>query len=253
MLSKNKIKYITALQKKKFRSELQCFLAEGDKIVRELAAFPQWEVECILALPEWLEQQQDLFAGRKIEFISITPEELHKISALQTPNQALAIVKMRPEFAWQSNFSADLALYLDGIQDPGNLGTILRIADWFGILQVFLSPDCVEVYNPKVIQATMGSFLRIKTACVELPELTNAIPGLTTYGALLSGENVFEIPVQHPALLIIGNEGKGIREEYVTLIGQAISIPRHVDGGAESLNAAVATGIICGAMRRMVR
>lgn len=251
MLSKNKIKYITALQKKKFRSELQCFLVEGDKIVRELAAFPQWEVECILALPEWLKQHQDLFAGRKIEFIPITPEELHKISALQTPNQVLAIVKMLPEFVWQRDFSADLALYLDGIQDPGNLGTILRIADWFGILQVFLSPDCVEVYNPKVIQATMGSFLRIKTAIVELPELSAKVPGLTTYGALLSGENVFQIQIQHPALLIIGNEGKGIREEYISLIDRAISIPRHADGGAESLNAAVATGIICGAMRNM--
>lgn len=250
MLSKNKIKYITALQKKKFRSELQCFLAEGDKIVRELAAFPQWEVECILALPDWLDQYQPIFAGRKVEFIPITPDELTKISTLQTPNQVLAIVKMQPEFEWQSHFSSDLALYLDGIQDPGNLGTILRIADWFGILQVYLSPDCVELYNPKVIQATMGSFLRIKVTQVELPALKSAIPGLTTYGALLSGENVFQVSAQHPALLIIGNEGKGIRDEYIPLIDRAISIPRHADGGAESLNAAVATGIICGVMRQ---
>lgn len=252
MLSKNKIKYITALQKKKFRHELQCFLAEGDKIVRELAAFPQWEVECILALPDWLDQHQHLFSGRKIEWITITLEELNKISTLQTPNQVLAIVKMLPEFAWQSDFSADLALYLDGIQDPGNLGTILRIADWFGILQVFLSPDCVELYNPKVIQATMGSFLRIKTASVELSELKVQVPGLTTYGALLRGENVFEVKVQHPALVVIGNEGKGIREEYIGLIDRAISIPRHTNGGAESLNAGVAAGIICGVMRRDV-
>ena len=175
--------------------------------------------------------------------------ELEKISTLQTPNQVLAIVKMPAEFDWNNNFSTDLALYLDGIQDPGNLGTILRIADWFGILQVFLSPDCVELYNPKVIQATMGSFLRIKTAIVELPALKAGIPGLKTYGALLSGENVFSVQVQHPALLIIGNEGKGIREEYIPLIDRAISIPRHVDGGAESLNAGVATGIICGVMR----
>lgn len=249
MLSKNKIKYITALQKKKFRSELQCFLAEGDKIVRELVAFPQWELECILAVPEWLESHERLLAGRKIEIISITSAELEKISTLQTPNQVLAIVKMPAEFDWNNNFSTDLALYLDGIQDPGNLGTILRIADWFGILQVFLSPDCVELYNPKVIQATMGSFLRIKTAVVELPTLKVGIPGLTTYGALLSGENVFSVQVQHPALLIIGNEGKGIREEYIPLIDRAISIPRHANGGAESLNAGVAAGIICGVMR----
>jgi TrmH family RNA methyltransferase len=249
MLSKNKIKYITALQKKKFRSELQCFLAEGDKIVRELAAFPQWELECICALPEWIERHQHLYAGRKLEIIAINPDELQKISTLQTPNQVLAIVKMPKEFPWRTHFSADLSLYLDGIQDPGNLGTILRIADWFGVLQVFLSPDCVEVYNPKVIQATMGSFLRVKTAVVELPELKAQIPELQTYGALLDGENVFSIQPQAPALLIIGNEGKGIREEYISLIDQAISIPRHTEGGAESLNAAVATGIICAAMR----
>jgi len=249
MLSKNKIKYITALQKKKFRSELQCFLAEGDKIVREIAAFPQWELECIFALPEWIERHQYLYAGRKLEIIAINPDELQKISTLQTPNQVLAIVKIPEEFAWKTHFSADLSLYLDGIQDPGNLGTILRIADWFGILQVFLSPDCVEVYNPKVIQATMGSFLRVKTAVVELPELKAQIPSLNTYGALLEGENVFAIQPQAPALLIIGNEGKGIREEYIPLINQAISIPRHTEGGAESLNAAVATGIICAAMR----
>jgi len=249
MLSKNKIKYITALQKKKFRSELQCFLAEGDKIVRELAAFPQWELECICALPEWIERHQHLYAGRKLEIIAINPDELQKISTLQTPNQVLAIVKTPTEFSWKIDFSADLSLYLDGIQDPGNLGTILRIADWFGVLQVFLSPDCVEVYNPKVIQATMGSFLRVKTAVVELPELKAQIPELQTYGALLDGENVFSIQPKAPALLIIGNEGKGIREEYISLIDQAISIPRHTEGGAESLNAAVATGIICAAMR----
>jgi TrmH family RNA methyltransferase len=249
MLSKNKIKYITALQKKKFRSELQCFLAEGDKIVRELAAFPQWEVECICALPEWMERHQHLYAGRKLEIIAINPDELQKISTLQTPNQVLAIVKMPKEFPWRTHFSADLSLYLDGIQDPGNLGTILRIADWFGVLQVFLSPDCVEVYNPKVIQATMGSFLRVKTSVVELPELKARIPSLKSYGALLEGENVFSIQPQAPALLIIGNEGKGIRAEYISLIDQAIAIPRHAQGGAESLNAAVATGIICAAMR----
>jgi TrmH family RNA methyltransferase len=249
MLSKNKIKYISALQKKKFRSEFQSFLAEGDKIVRELVAFPQWEVECVLAVPEWLERHQGLFQGSKTELITITPDDLHKISTLQTPNQVLAIVKMRLEFDWRNDFSGHLALYLDGIQDPGNLGTILRIADWFGIGVVFLSPDCVELYNPKVIQASMGSFLRVQTATLELPVLKRGIPTLRIYGTLLEGKNVFDLHLDAPALLLIGNEGKGIREAYLPLIDQAISIPRHAEGGAESLNAAVATGIICAALR----
>jgi TrmH family RNA methyltransferase len=176
----------------------------------------------------------------------VNESELKKISTLTTPNQVLMVVK-QPSF--ELDFQAirsDLSLYLDGIQDPGNMGTILRIADWFGIPYIFCSDTCVDIFNPKVVQATMGAFLRIKSKEIDLKELIEATTPV--YGALLEGENLFQTERSKHGIIVIGNEGRGISDEVRALINRPILIPPH-GVGAESLNAAVATGIICAVFR----
>jgi TrmH family RNA methyltransferase len=248
-VSKNKLKYITSLLMKKNREVTNRFLAAGDKIVREVLEHQNWNAELVMATTEWCAKNAPLCEKAQVELFVCKETELTQASGLKTPNQALVVVLM-PDNVADFQPIDSLALYLDGIQDPGNLGTILRIADWFGIPQVFRSPDTVDLYNPKVIQATMGSFLRVKSPEISLSDLKKNHPQWTAYGALLEGMDVFQAEVKAPGLLVIGNEGKGISNENLNLVDHPISIPRHANGRAESLNAAVATGIICAALRR---
>lgn len=241
-LSKNVVKYISALQIKKFRSNFNKFLVEGEKIVGELIKQEVFAIEKIYALPEWLEHHESNIP-RNVLFESITETELHKISALKTANKVLAVVEM-PTSANIPTVLVDCALYLDGIQDPGNFGAILRIADWFGIRQVFCSPETADLFNPKVIQATMGAFLRIPVQVITLADLLLNQPQIQVYGALLNGQDVFHTPFQQPSLIVIGNEGNGISANNLPFIKHPITIIAGLGGGAESLNAAVATGII---------
>ncbi|MFW2478153.1 MAG: TrmH family RNA methyltransferase [Sediminibacterium sp.] len=233
MLSKNELKYIQSLCQKKQRISERLFLAEGTKLVAELleAGYP---IKNIYALESWEAPLPDLPITR------ISPIELEKISTLQTPNQVVVVAEQR-EPTGEPVLKNKLTLVLDGIQDPGNLGTIIRIADWFGIDQIIASNDTVELYNPKVIQATMGSFLRVKIWYRELEELLTTI-NVPVYGALLNGTSMYATKPPKEALLVIGNESKGIRENILPYIKHAITIPR--TGKAESLNAAVATGIL---------
>lgn len=233
MLSKNELKYIQSLCQKKQRISERLFLAEGTKLVAELleAGYP---IKNIYALESWAAPLPDLPITR------ISPIELEKISTLQTPNQVVVVAEQR-EPTGEPVLKNKLTLVLDGIQDPGNLGTIIRIADWFGIDQIIASNDTVELYNPKVIQATMGSFLRLKIWYRELEELLTTI-NVPVYGALLNGTSMYATKPPKEALLVIGNESKGIRENILPYIKHAITIPR--TGKAESLNAAVATGIL---------
>ena len=233
MLSKNELKYIQSLCQKKQRINERLFLAEGTKLVAELleAGYP---IKNIYALESWAAPLPDLPITR------ISPIELEKISTLQTPNQVVVVAEQR-EPTGEPVLKNKLTLVLDGIQNPGNLGTIIRIADWFGIDQIIASNDTVELYNPKVIQATMGSFLRLKIWYRELEELLTTI-NVPVYGALLNGTSMYATKPPKEALLVIGNESKGIRENILPYIKHAITIPR--TGKAESLNAAVATGIL---------
>lgn len=241
-LSKNVIKYISSLQIKKFRSNYNKFLVEGEKIVGELIQQDVFVIEKIYALPEWQENNQSINTYNfPLETISET--ELNKISALKTPNKVIAVVEM-PAKANIPTVLVDCALYLDGIQDPGNFGAILRIADWFGIRHVFCSPETVDLFNPKVIQATMGAFLRVSVQVITLAELLQLQPQIQVYGALLNGQDVFQNQFQKPTLIVIGNEGNGIAASNLSLIQHPITITPGIGGGAESLNAAVATGII---------
>jgi TrmH family RNA methyltransferase len=233
MLSKNEAKYIQSLYHKKTRETEGVFVVEGVKIVEEVIA-SDWRIKKIYATDEWKNN-----IDNTIQLVHVTPDELQRISGLQTANKTLAIVEQKP--VNKPSLKGKLTIVLDGIQDPGNLGTIIRIADWFGVKQIIASDDTVELYNPKVIQSSMGSFIRVGVWYGEIiEEIKNA--GIPVYGALLNGKSVFEMPKLEEGLLVIGNESKGLSEKTRHLITEPITIPRF--GGAESLNAAVATGII---------
>jgi TrmH family RNA methyltransferase len=246
MLSINKIKYIQSLHHKKFRQKYDNFIAEGDKIAYEIIKSGKIEIEAIFATSNWILKYATELKKFQSILVEINEAELKKISTLTTPNQVLMILK-QPSFEVENqSFNNDLVLYLDGIQDPGNMGTILRIADWFGINYVFCSDSCVDIFNPKVIQATMGAFLRVKTKEIPLENIINETTPI--YGALLEGENLFQKTLSKHGVIVIGNEGKGINSTLLPMINNPILIPPHGEG-AESLNAAVATGIICAVFR----
>jgi TrmH family RNA methyltransferase len=237
-LSKNKIKWIRSLQLKKNRDELGLFLVEGEKMV----------IEAIRDFSEMIEEvysTSELSVSnfkKNIEIISNS--ELSQISFMKTPNKSIAVLR-KPEHV-KSIESKGLILVLDGVQDPGNMGAILRTADWFGIDTVVCSEDTADIYNPKVIQASMGSMLRMNVIYTSLEHFL-ATCGLPIYGALLEGKNVYQSSLKG-GVLVMGNEGKGIRSNIKTYIKTPIHIPGF--GKAESLNVAVATGILLSEFKR---
>jgi RNA methyltransferase, TrmH family len=233
MLSKNEAKYIQSLYHKKTRDAEGVFVVEGPKITAELLS-ADYRVRKIYATEKWVAPH-----GSDVEVLRVSGDELQRISGLQVAHEVIAVAEQKE--ASRPVFKNQLSLVLDGIQDPGNLGTIIRIADWFGIKQVIAGEHTVELYNPKVIQATMGSFVRVNVFYAPLVDMIMDA-GVPVYGAMLDGKNVFEAGKIKEGLLVIGNEGRGINEELQKLITQPLTIPRY--GGAESLNAAVATGII---------
>lgn len=249
-LSKNEIKFVQSLRLKKFRQKYDNFIAEGEKIAGEALQQRHFKVECIYAEKEWLDAHPGLGSLQPPPGIhEVSASELKKISGLSTPNKVLMV--LRPPDPQQSRAlsSGELALYLDDLQDPGNLGAVLRIADWFGIRKVYCSPGSVDAFNPKVVQGSMGAFLRIHTAETPLKALCDANQGAPVMGALLDGENIFEAAPPRGGILVIGNESKGISEPARKLLTHRFRIPRGEGGGAESLNAAVATGILVAFLR----
>lgn len=247
MLSKSTIKYIQSLADKKARTEANYFIAEGPKIVEAMMALNSVYFEHIYALPEWLEQHKIMLGKKQIKAVSITSQELERISQLQTPNQVLALVKQFEEFDI-STINDGLHLMLDGIQDPGNMGTIIRTADWFGISGIICSEDCVDIYNTKVVQSSMASIANVNFWYGNLMNVLRNKNDLNAYGAVLNGEDIRTAKLQKNAIIVIGNESKGIRENLLPYISQSITIPSF--GKAESLNAAVATGVVLSHFRR---
>jgi TrmH family RNA methyltransferase len=239
MVTKSELKYIQSLSDKKVRLETGCFIAEGVKLVGEMIA-AGYPLKAVYALDSWESPDATL------EVTRIEAFELEKMSMLQTPNQVLAVAMM-PQKKEILNLEGPLKIVLDGIQDPGNMGTIIRTADWFGITQIVASEDTVDVYNPKVIGATMGSFMRVSVTYKNLADWMPTIK-LPVYGALLEGENIFTIKTPQKGLLVIGSEGKGIRENILDFITHPVTIPK--TGGAESLNAGIAAGIIVAQLTR---
>ncbi|MGI8950546.1 MAG: TrmH family RNA methyltransferase [Chitinophagaceae bacterium] len=235
MISKNEVKYIQSLYDKKNRDEEGLFIAEGPKLVKELLE-SNLIIKNIFATNEWIKQNISDSIVKEI-----SPDELKSISNLQTPNQVLAVVQKKPVLS-VPGLEEKLSLMLDGIQDPGNFGTIIRIADWFGIDTIFASGDTADVYNPKVIQSTMGSFIRINIFYGHLKNILKQAFLLPVYGAMLNGKSVYEMKQIKEGIIVIGNESKGIRYNILPYIFHPITIPQK--GKAESLNAAIATGII---------
>lgn len=240
MLSKAQIKHIRSLSQQKYRKELQEFIAEGDKIVKEWLISSN-EIKYIIGIEDWISQHLNLISLHpNAHVITISSEQLEQISSLQTPNKALCVAKLPHR---NQEISLDQwSIVLENIQDPGNMGTIIRIADWFGIQQIICSEDCVDVYNPKVIQAAMGGHLRVKIIETNLQKLLPDVK-VPILAATINGQNLSEQKTLKTAFLMIGNESKGLSPSIIQFATKEITIPKF--GGAESLNAAVATGIIC--------
>ncbi len=237
MLSKKEIKDIQSLGHKKNRDELGCFLAEGPKMVAEFIQLLPESIVKIYAVQEWIRENESKLKQLPVQEIS--PVELVRLSQMQTPHQVLCILKQsdHKEPVVKDAFS----IYLDAIQDPGNLGTIIRIADWFGINQVICTPGCADCYNPKVVQASMASIARVSVfydeAAAWLKSQTEVV-----YAAVLNGKPLYDFKKATSGILLIGNESRGISNELLKLATEKLTIPKK--GNAESLNAAVATGII---------
>ncbi|HEY0896161.1 MAG TPA: RNA methyltransferase [Sphingobacteriaceae bacterium] len=245
MLSKSEISFIKSLHQKKFRKDHHLFLAEGLKSVTEFidSGYHTRTIYCTPALIPKLDK-----FSHKIKLVEVTDAELGKISTQTTPQGILATIQIPSKTAIEpESFRNQFTLVLDGIQDPGNLGTIIRTADWFGFKQILCSEDTVEAYNPKVVQATMGSLSRMKVLYGDLTEILDQVP-VPLYGALLDGTSVYETEFGAEGFLILGNEGKGISEVIRGKITNAVTIPRF--GEAESLNVAVSAAIFCSELKR---
>ncbi|MGI6243809.1 MAG: RNA methyltransferase [Prevotella sp.] len=255
MISKATIKFVHSLELKKNRCRERLFVAEGPKVVADLAAVARPKL--IIATSEWIIQHQNAIqAWNGTEVCEVTGEELRKTSLLKHPQQVIALFPMREERA-ADRFcelpSQQLCLALDGIQDPGNLGTIIRIADWFGIEHIFCSEKTADLYNPKVVQATMGSIARVQLHYTDLHKLITALPAKTpVYGTLLDGQNIYAQQLTSYGLIVMGNEGNGISPDIRKLVTHRLLIPNYPAGRAcaESLNVAIATAITCAEFRR---
>ncbi len=240
MLSKSQINLLKSLQHKKFRREHGFFLAEGYKSIAEFAN-SAYSIEAVYHTSAF--DSKVLKLSQKINLCEISVNDLEKISSLKTPQDVVAQIKI-PEWRvlGHNDLKGKFSLVLDGIQDPGNMGTIIRIADWFGIVNLICSEDTVDIYNPKVVQASMGSLARVRVYYTVLSEFLSQIK-LPVFGALLEGNNIYESDFGDEGLLLMGNEGNGIRREIQKFITKAITIPRI--GKAESLNVAIATSLFC--------
>lgn len=247
MLSKNKIKYIRSLDMKKNRKEERVFVAEGHKLVGDLLG--HFTCKLIVATRSWLDKNTMVNA---LEIIEVTQEELTRASLQKTPQEVLAIFE-QPSYDMQPDvISRSLCLALDDIQDPGNLGTIIRLADWFGIEHIFCSMGTVDVYNPKTIQATMGALARVKLHYCDLPSLITLLNDVPVYGTFLDGDNMYKKELTPYGLIVMGNEGNGVSAEVANLVNERLYIPNYPPqrDTSESLNVAMATGIICSEFRR---
>jgi RNA methyltransferase, TrmH family len=249
MLSKNQIKYLNTLRLGKFRDSNRVFIAEGVKLIDDLV-ISHFSIQIIYGTPAWIDSHQRLIASQEFVIQEVEEEELKKISSLVTPNEVLALVSYPDPAIPSPDTFGNIILLLDRIQDPGNLGTIIRTADWFGIRHIFCSHDTVDVYNPKVVQATMGSICRVSVHYVDLKQqITSLGDTWKIYGTISDGENIYTAEPEFPAAILIGNESKGISEEYFPLLTYRVGIPSR-SKGAESLNASVAAGIFCSEFSR---
>ncbi|MDR1499504.1 MAG: RNA methyltransferase [Tannerellaceae bacterium] len=248
MLSKNKIKYIRSLELKKFRSLNGAFVAEGNKLVESLMGV--FECEWMLAKPSWMATRGDIASD---ELLADEDDEIRKVSFLSTPQDVIAVFRLPSYGMEEVDASVSLVLALDGVQDPGNLGAIVRIAAWFGIGHVICSADCADVFSPKAVQATMGAVGSVKVHYTSLTDYLSAQSRSTpVYGAFMDGDNLYKSDLTPSGIIIMGNEGNGIREDVGRFARRRLLIPSSAPSvtSPDSLNVATATAIVCAEFRR---
>lgn len=246
MIGKNTIKWVHSLEMKKNRRNEGLFVAEGPKVVGDLMS--RYRPHQIFATNEWLSSASHSILPAEVTPMEVSDDELRRLSFLQHPQQVLAVFRLPDEANLEKTVPLDkLTLMLDGVQDPGNLGTIIRIADWFGIDAVICSPETADAYNPKVVQATMGSLRRVNVIYAPLRPLLTSLPDdMPIYGTLLDGKDIYKSELSSNGIIIMGNEGNGISADIRQLVTRPLLIPRFRQGeSAESLNVAVATAITC--------
>lgn len=254
MLSQSVIKYIRSLKLKKFRDEYGVFIAEGNKLVQDISS-SDFTVEKIIATNEWL-KSVDLKNKKNIhEIVEVKLSDLEKISNLKSAPEVIAVVKMPDLKLDDTLLFQGISLVLDGVQDPGNLGTIIRTSDWFGIRNIICSNDCVDVFNSKVVQSTMGAITRVKvyyTDLIAFLERNKSGAKLPVYGAYLEGENIYSHSLSKNGLVVLGSEGRGISKELMPLISTKIFIPSFSEQAdfSESLNVSIACAIVCSEFKR---
>lgn len=247
MISKATIKKIHALDMRKFRRNERLFVAEGPKLVDELCA--TMKPVYIAALPEWISENAKIVLGTEYDIVS--PDELQRASLQKNPQQVIALFPIPEHRFCTEQLKNELVLMLDGVQDPGNLGTIARIADWFGIRNILCSAETADIYNPKAVQATMGALARVKFHYTDLLQLLSQYDG-PVYGTFLDGENIYGQELSENGIIVMGNEGKGISQGVGEMINRRLYIPNYPIGTqtTESLNVAIATSIVCAEFRR---
>ncbi len=246
MLSNQKAKYIKSLQIKKYRVKHSRFLVEGAKNVQELL-HAGFQIELLLSSDQFHAENERLIAAANLDLIIDKPAKIATVGSLKTNDAALAVVEMPSKN--ELEIGNDLVIALDDVRDPGNLGTIIRTADWYGVTSIIASNETADQYNPKVIQASMGSFSRVNVYYENLDEWFRSHREIPIAGAVLDGKPVAEMEVTFPLILLMGNESKGISQNLMQFVDQRITIPKY--GSAESLNVAMSTAIICDNIRRL--
>ncbi len=255
MISKNRLKYVRSLEMKKYRKAEGVFVAEGHKLVGDL--LDVFECKYLAATSDWLSANAAWVERQRrsgVEVDEVTDEELKRASFQETPQQVLAVFKqLTYEVDVNEVARKQLCLVLDDVQNPGNLGTIVRLADWFGIEHIFCSKGCADIYNPKTVQATMGGIARVQVHEADLPELLSRLDkDIPVYGTFLDGENIYGKELENRGLIVMGNEGKGVSKEVAAFVTERLYIPNYPEGRetSESLNVAIATAIVCAEFRR---
>ena len=248
MISKARIKWIKSLEMRKYRLQHNAFVAEGPKLVGEL--LPYSTPLYLAATKEWLAENKHLLKAVK-EVDEVSREELERASLLRNPQSVLAVMQIPNEKLDIASLLDQLVIALDGVQDPGNLGTILRIADWFGIHKVLCSDGSADVYNPKCVQSCMGALARVKVYYCSLPEVLREAK-MPVFGTFLDGTNIYEEELSSSGIIVMGNEGNGISQQVAELVDRRLYVPNYPQGSltTESLNVAVCTGIVCAEFRR---
>lgn len=251
MLSKHITNVIQNLEKKKYRDKYNLFKVEGEKLVDELLA-SGLETDTLVATEEWRAAHGEALGGRDI--LLATRDEIARVSNFQSPPEVLALARIPEPLPLPADLRDRLSLLLNGIQDPGNMGTILRLCDWFGVRDVFCDADCAGLYNPKTVQASMGAVFRVHARTADLPALIadNAGPGFPCYGTFLRGDDLYRAALSPRGFIVMGNEGKGVSPDIERLVTHRLTIPSFAAGArsSESLNVGVAAGIILSEFKR---